>query len=230
MSKILIVEDDRDIAGNIADFLRVADPSLECVVAHDGISGLAAAASDGAVALAIVDIGLPGMDGVSLCRRLRSSGWERPVIMLTARDTVADKVRGLESGADDYMVKPFSLAELLARVRAQLRRAGCGPAGDTLRVGDLELRRLTREVSRVGTPLRLGPMEYRMLVLFMERSPAVVLRSEVEALWDAPPTPEAVRSHIYLLRSIVDKPFGEKMLATVPNVGWTLRAPRGDAR
>ena len=223
MQKILIVEDDRDIAGNVADYLKAADASLDCAVAYDGITGFGMAASDDSVDLVILDIGLPDLDGISLCRRLRGIGGTRPIIMLTARDTVEDKVKGLENGADDYLVKPFSLAELLARVHALLRRTERPSSKDTLRVGDLELCRSTRDVRRAGRLLRLGPTEFRILEFLMERSPGVVLRAEMEDLWETPPSAETIRSHIYLLRSVMDKPFASQMLHTVPNVGWTLR-------
>lgn len=123
MQKILIVEDDADIAANIADYLQGVDPTLTIVVKHEGFDGFSAAATDETVALAVLDIGLPGLDGLNLTRRLREIGWKKPIIMLTARDTVPDRIRGLESGADDYLIKPFSLAELHARIRAQLRRS-----------------------------------------------------------------------------------------------------------
>ncbi len=225
MQKILIVEDDADIAANIADYLQGVDPTLTTVVKHEGFDGFSAAATDETVALAVLDIGLPGLDGLNLTRRLREIGWKKPIIMLTARDTVPDRIRGLESGADDYLIKPFSLAELHARIRAQLRRSEADAAPAVLVVGDLTLNLRMWSVERAGRPVKLNATAMKILALLMKKSPAVVTKEELaREVWGAPPSAETIRSHLYMLRNAVDKPFATALVKTVPGVGWTLRA------
>lgn len=170
MQKILIVEDDRDIAANIADYLQEVDPTLSVVVKYEGFDGFSAAATDESVALAVLDIGLPGLDGLSLTRRLREIGWKKPIIMLTARDTVPDRVRGLESGADDYLVKPFALAEFHARIRAQLRRSEVDAAPSVLTVGDLTLNLRMWTVERAGQSVKLNATAMKILALLMKKA------------------------------------------------------------
>lgn len=225
MQKILIVEDDRDIAANIADYLQGVDPMLSVVVKHEGFDGFSAAATDDTVTLAVLDIGLPGLDGLNLTRRLREIGWEKPIIMLTARDTVPDRVRGLESGADDYLVKPFSLAELHARIRAQLRRSDRETAPAVLAVGDLTLDLRMWTVERAGMPVKLNATAMKILTLLMKKSPMVVTKEELaREVWGTPPSAETIRSHLYMLRNAVDKPFEKSLIKTIAGVGWTLRA------
>lgn len=225
MQKILVVEDDADIAANIADYLQSMDPTLQVEVKHDGFDGFSAAATDDTVALAVFDIGLPGMDGLNLTKRLRALGWKKPVIMLTARDTVPDRVRGLESGADDYLVKPFSLAELHARIRAHLRRSEFETMPSVLRVEDLWLDLRMWTVQRAGVPVKLNVTAMKILALLMKKSPMVVTKEELaDEVWGASPSAETVRSHMYMLRNAVDKPFEKPLIKTIPGVGWTLRA------
>ncbi len=224
MQKILIVEDDADIAANIADYLQAVDPTLSTVVKHEGFDGFSAAATDETVALAVLDIGLPGLDGLNLTRRLREIGWKKPIIMLTARDTVPDRIRGLESGADDYLIKPFSLAELHARIRAQLRRSETDEAPSVLVVGDLKLNLRLWSVERAGQPVKLNATAMKILALLMKKSPAVVTKEELaREVWGTTPTAETIRSHLYMLRNAVDKPFATALVKTVPGVGWTMR-------
>ncbi len=223
MQKILIVEDDFDIADNISRYLTSRDAGLTVVVEHDGFSAFSRAATDDTVAMCVLDIGLPGMDGISLCRRLRTVGWTNPVIMLTALDTVEDKVRGLEAGADDYLVKLFSLEELYARIRAQLRRNEIIAPKGVLRVGDLVVNPQTFTAERAGVPLKLGNITLQILILLMKKSPAVVTRDElISEVWHGPVSNETVRSHMYLLRNVVDKPFHSAMITTLPKIGWAL--------
>ena len=224
MQKILIVEDDVDISSNIADYLQSIDSSLCVVVRHEGFDGFSTAANDDTIALAVVDIGLPGMDGLNLTRRLRGIGWKKPIIMLTALDTVPDRVRGLESGADDYLVKPFSLAELHARIRAQLRRSETDQPPSLLRVGDLMLNLSMWTVERAGAPIKLNATGMKILALLMRQSPKVVTKDEMaREVWGTPPTAETLRSHLYMLRNAVDKPFEKPLIKTIPGIGWTLR-------
>lgn len=224
MRKILIVEDDVHISRNIAEFLHFSDPGLVAEICHDGFSVFAKAANDETIALIVLDIGLPGLDGINLCQRLRNIGWMKPIIMLTARDTVEDKVRGLESGADDYLIKPFSLTELLARIRVQLRHLDQKVAPERLQVADLSANLHTWEFSRAGHALKLNATLAKILILLMKKSPGVVTRQElIDAVWTTPPTNETLRSHLYLLRNAIDKPFDRPLLHTISGIGWTLR-------
>jgi DNA-binding response OmpR family regulator len=192
--------------------------------AADGITGLHLAVSEEFDAI-VLDLMLPGMDGLELCRKLRTeAGKATPVLMLTARDTLEDKVAGLDAGADDYLVKPFELAELDARLRAILRRAGGEVAKQILRVGDLELNTGTLEVSRGGRLLNLTPIGLKLLTALMRASPKVLSRRDLErAVWgDVAPDSDALRSHLYNLRKVIDKPFERPLLQTKAGLGYRL--------
>ncbi|MGH6623016.1 MAG: response regulator transcription factor, partial [Burkholderiaceae bacterium] len=198
--------------------------------ARTGDSGLAAAAHGDYDAI-VLDVMLPGIDGVELCRRLRKE-WRQstPVLMLTARDTIQDKIGGFESGADDYLVKPFSLAELDIRIKALVRRAGDGHVDAVLQVGDLHYNAATMSVVRGGRPLELTPTGFKLLGRLMADSPNVVARETLErAVWgDHPPDSSALRTHIHSLRQAIDKPFETALLKTVQGVGYQLVAGKGD--
>ena len=145
--------------------------------------------------------------------------------MLTARDTVPDRVRGLESGADDYLVKPFALAELHARIRAQLRRSEAEAAPSVLTVGDLTLNLRMWTVERAGQSVKLNATAMKILALLMKKSPTVVTKEELaREVWGTPPSAETIRSHLYMLRNAVDKPFEKPLIKTITGVGWTLRS------
>lgn len=223
--RALIVEDNQDIMANLFTFLEGKGYELDC--AYDGTQGLRLALG-GAFDVVVLDVMLPGIDGVTLCRKLREEyASSVPVLMLTARDTEQDKISGLDGGADDYMVKPFSLRELDARLRALVRRAGNGtgmmPDG-VLQWEGIALNPATREVSRDGRALKLSPTEFTILHALLRAAPAVVSRGELEReLWgeDAPES-NALRIHIHSLRRELDKPFGAPLLRTVPHVGYAL--------
>ena len=222
--RILIVEDNIDIAENIADYFELQDHVTD--FAMDGIGGLHLALTQEYDAI-ILDIMLPGMDGLTFCRKLREECEKAtPVLLLTARDTLGDKLEGFDAGADDYLVKPFELEELNARVQALVRRsdqAGKKP----LRVGDLELDIGKRIVQRAGRPIELNRACLKILVMLMRASPNVVPRQEIEyALWsDMPPGSDALRSHIYTLRQAIDKPYERHLIHTVHGVGYKLVDP-----
>ena len=222
--RILIVEDNIDIAENIGDYLEIQGHVTD--FAMDGIGGLHLALTQDYDAI-ILDIMLPGMDGLAFCRKLREEGQkETPVLMLTARDTLADKLEGFNAGADDYLVKPFELEELSARVQALVRRSD--PTGKKpLRIGDLELDTGKRQVQRAGRPIELNRACLKILTMLMRASPNVVSRKEIEyALWsDMPPGSDVLRSHIYTLRRAVDKPFKRPLIQTVHGIGFKLVAP-----
>ncbi len=219
--KLLIVEDNRDIAENIADFLEPLGHVLD--FASDGELGLALALEH-TFDVIVLDIMLPRLDGISLCQRLRSEGNATPVLMLTARDQLDDKLAGFSVGADDYLVKPFSLKELEARLQALVKRLHKFGDSKQLCVADLQFDLNTLQVTRQGIPLDLNPTQRKILELLMRQSPNVVSREQLEsAVWgDIPPDNDILRTHIYSLRAIIDKPFSHKLLQTVRSVGYRL--------
>ncbi|MDR2187081.1 MAG: response regulator transcription factor [Azonexus sp.] len=217
--RLLIIEDHPDILANIVDYLEAAGHTVDC--AYNGPGGLHLALT-GHHDLIVLDIMLPGMDGFQVCRSLRDSGNHTPIIMLTARDTLDDRLQGLRLGADDYLVKPFALAELEARIEAVQRRArGASPR---LQVADLALDLDTLRVTRGGQVLRLNPACLKLLEILMRKSPGVVRREALEAaMWgDDPPASDSLRSHLHLLRLAVDRPFPRPLLHTVHGVGYRL--------
>ncbi len=219
--RILIVEDDTDIAENIADYLEVKGHVLD--FAFDGIGGLHLALTQDYDAI-VLDIMLPGMDGLTFCRKLREQGTKQiPILMLTARDTLSDKLEGFEAGADDYLVKPFELQELEARLGALVRRAGQLHQRH-LQVGDLQVDMGKMAVQRAGYPVELNRTSLKILILLVQAYPNVVSRKEIEhVLWgDMPPGSDALRSHIYSLRQAIDKPFNRPLIQTVHGVGYRL--------
>lgn len=226
--RILVIEDNRDILANVLDYLELKGYVVDC--AQDGLSGLHLAATQD-YDLIVLDLMLPGIDGLQVCKRLREDARrDTPIIMLTARDALPDRIKGLEAGADDYLVKPFALSELVARIEAILRRCQ-GSRRRQLQVADLCYDLDTLEVSRAGQPIRLNPVGHKLLALLMQRSPAVVRRDALEeALWgDHAPDSDALRSHIHQLRQALDKPFARPLLHTVHGVGFRL-AEDVDAR
>lgn len=222
--KILVVEDNPDLAANLIDYLAARGHQVD--TASDGLTGLHLASTQ-AFDVILLDLILPGMDGITLCRRLREEvGRATPILMLTARDTLDDKVAGLEAGADDYLVKPFALREVAARIQALARRAQANVAQGRLRVADLSLDTATLRASRGGQAIDLPPIPLRMLEVLMRASPRVVSREEMaRAVWgNAPPDSDALRSHLHLLRSAIDKPFALPLLQTRRGLGWVLTA------
>jgi DNA-binding response OmpR family regulator len=222
--RILIVEDNADIAENIGDFLEQQGHILD--FAMDGIGGLHLALTHD-FDIIVLDIMLPGMDGLTFCRKLREEADKKtPVLMLTARDTLSDKLEGFDAGADDYLVKPFALEELAARIGVLARWSGQAKTA-RLRVADLEVDTGKRQVQRAGRQIELNRAGFKILIMLMQAHPKVVTRKELEhALWgDAPPGSDALRSHIYALRSAIDRPFKHSLLETVHGVGYRLVVP-----
>lgn len=219
--RILVIEDNRDILANILDYLQLKGFSVDC--AQDGLSGLHLASS-GHYDLIVLDIMLPGIDGYQVCKRLREDGHnEVPILMLTARDALDDRLQGLNAGADDYLIKPFALSELVARIEAILRRSQ-GSRKRQLKVADLTYDLDTLHVSRAGQPLKLNPIGLKLLAVLMQKSPAVIRREALEeALWgDDSPDSDSLRSHIHQLRQVLDKPFATPLLHTLHGVGYRL--------
>lgn len=227
--RVLVIEDHPDLAANLGDFLSAAGHSVD--FAGDGPGGLTLAQAGGHDVI-VLDRMLPGMDGATLCKKLRQQSNTTPVLMLTALDTVANRVEGLLAGADDYLVKPFSLSELAARLTALHRRAsGWSGGSGKLTVADLTLDVETAEAVRNGEKLDLTRAERRLLEVLLRRSPKLVTRAELErALWgDDAPDGDVLRAHMHNLRNAIDKPFPHKLIHTVHGEGYRLIAPQPDA-
>ena len=221
---ILIIEDNPDIAANIGDFLE--DRGHVVDFAGDGVTGLHLAVVNDFDAI-VLDLALPGMDGLEVCRKLREDASKgTPVLMLTARDRLEDKLAGFDSGADDYLVKPFELQEVEARLQV-LHKRGRGVKPRELTVGDLQYNLDTFTVIRENRELDLNPIGLKLLQCLMEASPNVVSRKELEtSVWgEEMPDSDSLRVHIHSLRSIIDKPFGQPMIQTRHGIGYRLISP-----
>ncbi|MBU1308488.1 MAG: response regulator transcription factor [Gammaproteobacteria bacterium] len=219
--RLLVVEDNRDICDNIAGYLEKHSYVLD--FAYDGISAMYLALTQ-PFDVIVLDLMLPGMDGLSFCHKLRNEAkLETPVLMLTARDTLDDKLKGFAAGADDYLVKPFALQELHARLQALYKRSH-GKTDNLLTVADLTLNKSTLQVHRAGQRLEVNPACLKLLQRLMEQAPAVVMRDELETLlWaDERPDGDALRSHMYKLRQAIDRPFACPLIHTVHRIGYRL--------
>jgi len=221
---ILLVEDHDDLAASIGDYLESMGFAMDF-------------AADGAIALnlleenpydvIILDLMLPKIDGIRVCERLRERGDGTPILMLTARDQLSDKVAGFDAGADDYLVKPFEMEELAARIRALVRRARGEMSDGAMRVGDLVFDPRTMRVERDGQRVTLSPTSVRILKVLMRESPRLVSREQLEnELWgDLLPHSDTLRSHMYNLRKGIDRPFEHKLLHTVQGMGFKIATP-----
>jgi DNA-binding response OmpR family regulator len=223
MLRILLIEDQRDIAANIWDFLEFRGFVMDH--AADGATGLRMAV-EGAYDVVLLDLGLPKLDGLELCRGLRAAGRETPVLMLTARDTLDDKLAGFAEGADDYVVKPFAMRELEARIRA-LHRRGQMQHGDVLRVADLSLDPIRLEVERDGRRLVLTRAGFVLLETLMRRSPHVARHADLaHALWgEAGGDIATLHTHLSVMRAVIDRPFKAHLLHTVHGFGYRITDP-----
>jgi DNA-binding response OmpR family regulator len=219
--RLLIIEDNPAIAENMTDFLESKGYILD--FAMDGIGGLHLALTQ-EYDVIVLDLMLPGMDGITLCQKLRREADKQvPVIMLTARDTLEDKLLGFESGADDYLVKPFALKELEARIKVLANRRLA--ENKVLCIADLKMDLGTFEVSRQGKKIDLNNTCTAILKLLMQSAPNVVARKDLENhLWgDMPPGSDVLRSHMYTLRQRIDKPFEHAMIETIHGIGFRIR-------
>jgi DNA-binding response OmpR family regulator len=219
--RALIVEDNRDICDNIATYLEKCSYILD--FAHDGITAMHLALTN-SFDVIVLDLMLPGMDGLSFCRKLRVDAQvETPVLMLTARDTLDDRLKGFAAGADDYLIKPFALQELHARLGALYKRSHRN-TDNLLTVGDLTMNRSTLQVHRAGRRLDLNPAGMKLLQRLMEEAPSVVARDDLETLlWaDERPDGDALRSHMYKLRQAIDRPFDSPLIHTVHRIGYRI--------
>ncbi|MEO3473225.1 response regulator transcription factor [Roseomonas sp. CAU 1739] len=222
--RILVVEDDADTAAYVARGLEEAGHVVDR--AADGQDGLFLATGGGHDVM-VVDRMLPKLDGLSMVRAVRAAGIATPVIFLTARAGLGDRIEGLEAGGDDYLAKPFAFAELLARINALARRPPLQQEITVLRVGDLEMDLIRRSVTRAGKRIDLQPREFRLLEFLMRREGQVVTRTMLlEGVWDFhfDPKTSVVETHISRLRGKVDKGFGQDLLHTVRGAGYVVRA------
>jgi two-component system response regulator MprA len=223
--KILVVDDERAVRESLQRALELEGYAVE--LAGDGEQALELLAETSPPDAAIVDVLMPGIDGLEVCRRLRAAGSTVPVLMLTARAEVDSRVAGLDAGADDYLPKPFALAELLARLRALLRRAGNGDdTSDVLRFSDLELDIGTREVRRGDHSISLTRTEFSLLELFLRNPRQVLTRSVIfERVWgyDFGPTSNSLDVYIGYLRRKTEDGDAPRLIHTVRGVGYALR-------
>jgi DNA-binding response OmpR family regulator len=222
--RILVIEDNPDILLNITNHLQRQGYIVDC--AEDGLRGYTLAA-EGNFDLIVLDLMLPRLDGYDLCAKLRKEAHINvPVIMVTARDTLDNRLQGFDVGADDYLVKPFSLAELAARIKALLNRAHGLKNTSVLQVGDLQLDQSTLSITRRGDALKLQPAPLSLLIKMMQVSPAVVHRTKLEELlWkDSPPDSDSLRTHIHQIRQVIDKPYDSPLLHTVHGIGYKIAA------
>lgn len=226
---ILLVEDDIDVAKNICEYFEADGHDVEW--APDGLIGLECATRERRDVI-VLDIALPRLSGTELCERLRNLGYtDVPILMLTARGELADKVEAFRLGADDYVVKPFALEELDGRVHALTRRSGVSGNGAVLRVADLEFNTATHAVRRGEQPLAITATGRKILEALMRNSHRVVSRAEIEHLvWgDDPPRSDSLKIHIHTLREAIDKPFESALLHTIRGAGYRLHAPTDHA-
>jgi len=219
---ILVVEDNRNLSEMMGEYLESRGFGVD--YAGDGHDGYRLAV-DNSYDVIVLDLMLPRMDGIEVCRRLRNEAKKStPVLMLTARDTLQDKVIGLDAGADDYLVKPFAIQELEARLRALIRRDRRQVSAEVLKVDDLILDTASLRVSRAGREIQLSPIGLRLLTILMRESPRVVTRRDIEReIWgDGLPDSDTLRSHLYNLRKAIDRPFQKPLLHTVQTAGYRI--------
>jgi DNA-binding response OmpR family regulator len=221
---LLLIEDNPDLVENLSDFFEARGHTVD--IAYNGLSGLRFA-QENRYDVIVLDLMLPGMDGLEVCARLRKEGRDIPILMLTARDTLNDKLEGFGSGADDYLVKPFALPELEVRLRALVRRGHGGSAQQLLRVADLTFDPDRLRVERAGRRIELPPIPLRILTLLIRRSPGVVRREELEReIWgDDPPDSDALRAHVHALRTAIDRGAPVPLVHTVRSIGYQLATP-----
>ncbi|MEM9620378.1 MAG: response regulator transcription factor [Pseudomonadota bacterium] len=221
---VLLVEDNQDLAATVGEYLEAGGYILD--YAADGLTAMHLAVTENYDAI-VLDLNIPGIDGIEVCRRLRNDAdLDTPVVMLTARDQLQDKITGFDVGADDYLVKPFDLAELEARIEANIRRAKGHVS--RLEVADLSLDLQTMEVSRAGQSIHLSKTLFEILKILMRESPKVVSRESLEKeLWgDDFPESDPLRSHLYVLRKLIDKPFDTALLETSAGHGYRICDPK----
>lgn len=217
---VLLVEDNMQLASTVIDYLAFS--GIHCDYASNGRAGLTLAFENSYHTI-LLDINLPKMNGLEVCKHLRSQGVETPILMLTAKDTLTDKLAGFDAGTDDYLVKPFQMDELQARVRSLANRRSS--QAQKLSVDTLELNVMQKTVTREGKKLDITPTGWTILETLMRQSPNIVSRSDLEyAIWqDSVPDSDLLKVHMYRLRQHVDKPFTKPLIHTVSNHGFVIK-------
>lgn len=220
MLNILLIEDDLDLADTVVQYLELE--GIRCDHAANGVAGLQLA-KEGQYQVLLLDLNLPRLDGLSLCRHLRAAGDDTPVLMLTARDQLDDKLAGFRAGTDDYLVKPFALQELVARLEVLARRRS-GQARK-LSCADLEMNLSDKTVTRDSVQLKLSPIGWRLLETLLRASPEVVSRQQLEeAVWgEEIPDSNSLKVHIFHLRRVIDGPFSRSLLHTIAGHGFVIK-------
>ena len=228
-TRVLVIEDEQKMAELIK--LGLEEEGMEVETAYDGETGLELGRAN-RHDLIILDLGLPGRDGLEISRELRNSGLKTPILILTAQDSTEMKVRGLDSGADDYLTKPFAFAEMLARLRALLRRTHSEDS-TVLQIGDLMLNLISRKVSRAGSEVQLTNKEFALLEYFMRHSDQIISRETLsEKVWEETfdTLTNVIDVYINYLRNKIDRNYEPKMIQTVRGVGYMLRTPTTPSR
>ena len=223
---VLVVDDDFNILSTIVDQLEQQGWIVDTATSgRQALSRLSETPFD----VVILDVMMPEGDGLFACRELRKAGCTSPVLMLTARDTLDDKVNGFEAGADDYLVKPFHMAELIYRVKALAKRISKQNVSE-ISLGDLTMDLDKKTVCRSGDEIVLGKIQFKLLRFMLLQHPKVVTREQLEReVWgDEPPNTDALRSHLYQLRQIIDQPYETKILKTIRGIGYCLKSPVSD--
>ncbi|HDZ16191.1 MAG TPA: response regulator transcription factor [Methylophaga aminisulfidivorans] len=220
MSTVLLVEDDLDLAETVMDYLSLE--IIDCDHASNGLASLQLMKENHYDVL-LLDLNLPRMDGLTVCETLRQQGNDIPILMLTARDQLSDKIAGFNAGSDDYLVKPFELDELIVRVQALARRR----SGQVKRLqcGDLVMNLDAKSVSRSDQPIKLSPISWRLLEVLMRAQPQVVSKQALEAaVWgDTPPDSDSLKVHLFHLRKAIDAPFDTPLIHTISGHGFVIK-------
>lgn len=220
MLNALLVEDDFDLAETVIDYLELED--IHCDYASNGIAGLQLIEKNSYDAI-MLDINMPGLDGLSLCQQVRTGGNETPILMLTARDQLTDKLDGFAAGTDDYLVKPFELQELVVRLQALAKRR----SGQTrlLRYADLEMNLTAHTIRRNGQEIKLSPTGWQILEILLRAAPEAVSRKKlIGAVWgeDAPDS-NSLKVHMFHVRKLIDGPFASPLIQTIPGHGFAIK-------
>ena len=220
MLNVLLVEDDLDLAETVIDYLEIE--SISCDYASNGMAGLNFLEKN-SYDVVLLDLNLPYLDGLSLCEKIRSEGNDTPILMLTARDQLDDKLAGFEAGTDDYLVKPFELKELVVRIHALARRRS--GQMQLLRCGDLVMNIKEHTVIRANQKIKLSPIGWQLLETLLRSSPETVTKQKlIASVWgEDPPDSNSLKVHIFHLRRAIDDPFSVPLLHTVTGHGFAIR-------
>ncbi|MEZ8092731.1 response regulator transcription factor [Photobacterium swingsii] len=217
---VLMIEDDKVLASALSDYFELDDIELD--FAYNGESGLKLA-TENSYDVILLDIMLPKLSGYSVCKTIRERGISTPILMMTARDALEDKLEGFDAGTDDYITKPFAMAELYARLNALVKRSK-GQVSSRLQIEDLTLDLDKHQAYRGKTPLALSPLSWKLLLVLAQHSPAIVTKEALEQeVWGEEISANNLKVQIHKLRQSVDKPFANALIQSVPKVGFVLR-------